>query len=92
MHDPERVRAADRGADVHHEPRKVLDRHHPLTRELLSEGLADQELHDHCRRAVLQLEHVVHLHDARVMNGTRRPSLAEEPVRRLPIVVADALL
>ena len=39
-----------------------------------------QEIHDHHRRPVLGLQHIVDLDDVRVLHGAHGPGLADEPL------------
>ena len=89
MHDAEVVRGPHRGHHLREDPRALRGVEAPSLREPPRERLSLEEVHHHERRAVLELEEVAHVDHVRVVDGGRRPGLAQEP---LSVVLALTVL
>jgi len=76
MDDAQGVGGSHRGNDRQENRGGLLEGQLGLAGKLLSECFADQEIHDHDRRFVVQLEHVGDRHHVGVPDGARRASLA----------------
>ncbi len=96
VHDAPRVRGRDRVDDGQQHARDLVGRQVTGGGDALREGLSLEEVHHHRRRAVLELQHVVHGDDPRVGERARDLGLAEEAahrgdVARLEQLEGDAL-
>ncbi len=86
MNDALRVRTLERARDRREDLREARERELRVTDEERAQRLAVQALHHDGRRAVLELDDVVHLHDVRVPELSGDAALAKEPaplLRRL---------
>jgi hypothetical protein len=76
--DPRGVRGADRAQHLEHDGRQRLEGQRPVALEAVAQRLALQEVHDHDRRAVGQLDDVADLDDVGVRHHGGRARLAHE--------------
>ena len=82
MNDAGFVRVLQTGAQLHHQPELLRDRHRLAALDLLGQGLAPDVLH-HDERRALELAGVVDVDDVGMVQRGERPGLTGKPLAQI---------